>query len=65
MHEQPTTEAQSKYNNTTLSIRLTAELKELLIHYASLDNISPSRLIREAITKEIESKRINLTLNTI
>lgn len=64
MKEQPNTGTQSKLNDTTLSIRLTTELKELIIYCSLLDNITPSEFIRKAINKEIANKNIQ-TINNI
>lgn len=45
-------------NNATISIRLTSELKELILLYADKDNVTPSIFIRDILLKEISKRQI-------
>jgi len=53
------TETKSSFNNTSITIRVTSELKEQINYFALKDEITPSQLIRDIIIKEMKSRQLN------
>jgi predicted DNA-binding protein len=53
------TETKSSFNNTSITIRMTSELKEQINYFALKDEITPSQLIRDIIIKEMKSRQLN------